>query len=373
VKMVEEFDAIQSLDLPGIFILVTGILLLGILLEVMLRFGRRWALARHYTWLYAVLSALIWQALFWTFLLGATPAVLQLIETLTDWQPSRGLIPTLLSTSLTIVVVRLINGLLRIMTATTPSASVTLLNNVLTGVGALVAMVIIAGYLFNLSAIVLLLAIVGGVTGLTVVFQEPLNNLVSGVSLTVSDRLTPGDWVRLPSGVEGFVRDIQWDVTMVQQFANNLIIIPNRVMTEAELINYDRPESELIIRVAVGVHYDSDLAHVERVAVEEAIETMTEINGEPPATEPVVRFNAFADSSINFMVVMWAKNYATQFPLTHEFIKRLHQRFKDEGIVIPFPIRTLDIPPDLTLTVASQTPQANVDRQAGSSSNGGVE
>jgi small-conductance mechanosensitive channel len=346
--MVEEFDAIQRLNLPQVLAYISGLLALGVLAEGIIRFGRRWAMTRNYTWLSAILHALAWLALFWTILLGVFPALLEVIAATIGWEPKPGLGEMMMWISITIFIVRLINGLLRILTATTPSASVTLLNNVLTGMGALVIAVIVTGYVFDLSPLILLLALVGGITGLTVIFQEPLNNLVSGVSLTISERLAPGDWVRLPSGLEGYVRDIQWDVTMVQQFANNLIIVPNSVMTAAELINFDRPESELALLVPVGVHYNSDLNHVEQVVLDEAMKVMTEINGEPPTTPPVIRYNEFADSSINFNVVMRAGDYMKQFALRHEFIKRLHHRFNEEGIVIPFPIRTLDLPPHLS-------------------------
>jgi small-conductance mechanosensitive channel len=204
---------------------------------------------------------------------------------------------------------------------------------------------IVLGFLFNVSFLVLLVAIVGGITGLTVVFQRPLNDLVSGVSLTVSNRLAPGDWIRLPSGVEGNVTDIQWDVTIIKQLANNVIVVPNSTLTEAEIINFDRFEPELSVAVAVGVSYDSNLALVEQVTLEEANNIMRQVNGSDSTAAPVVRYNAFADSSINFNVFLRAAKYADQFVLKHEFIKRLHQRYGEEGIVIPFPIRTLDIPP----------------------------
>ncbi len=352
--MIEEFDAIQSLNLPQLFIYAAGVLLVGVMLEVGLRFGQRRALAKNYTWLSAILRALAWQPLFWGVLLGAIWPVRQLVREIIGWQGGAGLINALALISITIFIVRLINGLLKILTARTPSASVSLLNNLVTGVGALIVGVIILGYLFNISTVVLLLAIVGAVTGLTVIFQEPLNNLVSGVSLTVSNRLAPGNWIRLPSGIEGQVVDIQWDVTLVRQLAHNLIVLPNKVMTEAEIINYDRPTSELRVAVAVGVSYDSDLARVEQVTLEEANRIMHEINRDAPTMAPLIRYNTFADFSINFNVFLCAVKYDDQFLLKHEFIKRLHRRYDEEGIVIPFPIRTLYTQPDRPVALVNQ-------------------
>jgi small-conductance mechanosensitive channel len=264
-------------------------------------------------------------------------------------------VPLLLLISATVILVRLINGLLKVLTAKTPSASVSLLNNLVTGVGALVIGALVLGFLFDTSFVIVLFIIVGGITGLTVVFQRPLNDLVSGVSLTLSNRLAPGHWIRLPSGIEGQVTDIQWDVTIIKQLVNNVIVVPNSTMTEAEIINFDHMEPELAVAVAVGVSYDSNLVRVEQVTLEEANNVMRQINGSVSTAEPLIRYNAFADSSINFNVFLRATKYADQFLLKHEFIKRLHQRYGEEGIIIPFPIRTLNIPSERQSALKDQS------------------
>lgn len=356
--MIEEFDAIQRLDLSGILLYATGLLLIGILLEVGLRYGKRWTLSKDYTWIPAVLGALTWQPLFWAALVGIVLPLLAIVEDTSEWQRGNDLIWTLVLLAITVVIVRLINGLLKILTATMPSASASLLTKITNGVGISVVVAIILGYIFNISFVILLVAIAGGITGLSVVFQDTLNNLVSGVSLTISNRLAPGDWVRLPSGTEGQVIDIQWDVVVLKQLANNFIVVPNKSMTNSDLINFDRPSAWLSALVAVGVHYNSDLEQVERIALEEARQIMGEINGDLPTPDPVIRYNTFADSSINFNVVLWAGTYSNQYPLKHEFIKRLHRRFKVEGIVIPFPIRTLEFPANLSPGLVAPAPAA---------------
>jgi len=60
-----------------------------------------------------------------------------------------------------------------------------------------------------------------------------------------------------------------------------------------------------------------------------------------PSFEPLVLFHTFADSSINFTAVLCTKHFFHQPQLTSAFIKRLHKRYKKEGINIPFPIRTI--------------------------------
>ena len=60
-----------------------------------------------------------------------------------------------------------------------------------------------------------------------------------------------------------------------------------------------------------------------------------------------MHFHSFADSSINFKIWLMARNYVASLKVKHEFIKCLHSRYKQEGIVIPSPIRTIDLPETL--------------------------
>jgi small-conductance mechanosensitive channel len=70
-----------------------------------------------------------------------------------------------------------------------------------------------------------------------------------------------------------------------------------------------------------------------------------------PTFEPVVRFHTFADSSVNFAVVLRGRQFTDQFLLKHELVKRLHARYVQEGINIPFPVRTLTTRAPLPVTV----------------------
>jgi small-conductance mechanosensitive channel len=92
------------------------------------------------------------------------------------------------------------------------------------------------------------------------------------------------------------------------------------------------------------VHYGSDLARVERVTMEVARDVMKNVTGGVPGFEPFIRYHTFGESSIDFTVILRGREFVDQFLVKHEFVKRLHARYAAEGIVIPFPIRTLDFP-----------------------------
>jgi small-conductance mechanosensitive channel len=182
-----------------------------------------------------------------------------------------------------------------------------------------------------------------GVGGLAVALalQPTLTNLFAGIQILGSGQLRPGDYVRLAGGEEGYVADVTWRQATIRALSNNIIVVPNAQLASSVLINYHQPEREMSVLVAVGVAYDSDLEHVERVTREVGREVLQSVPGGVAEFEPLVRYHTFGDSSIQFNVILRAHEYVDQYLLRHEFIKRLQRRYRDEGIVIPFPMRTV--------------------------------
>ena len=97
----------------------------------------------------------------------------------------------------------------------------------------------------------------------------------------------------------------------------------------------------LVSMATIGVGYDSDLEKVERVTIDVARGVMSRIEGAVTDFEPQVRFHTFAESSIQFNVILRYKEYGAQFLAQHELVKALHKRYREEGIEIPYPIRTV--------------------------------
>jgi small-conductance mechanosensitive channel len=185
-----------------------------------------------------------------------------------------------------------------------------------------------------------------GVGGLAVglALQGTLSNLFAGVQVIGTQPIRVGDFVKLESGEEGYVIEIGWRATRIRMLPNNTVIIPNARLADSVITNYYLPDRELAVLVQVGVSYNSDLAHVERVTIEVAKNIQETVSGAVPDFQPFIRYHTFDASSINFTVIMRAKEFTDNFPMKHEFIKQLHARYRQEGIVIPWPIRTLDVP-----------------------------
>ncbi|MGH7606450.1 MAG: mechanosensitive ion channel family protein, partial [Gemmatimonadales bacterium] len=223
-----------------------------------------------------------------------------------------------------------------------PSASL-LVNLARIGVMSIGVLIILQTLGVSITPLLTALGIGGLAVGLAL--QDTLANFFAGLHILSSRQVRAGDYVRLDTGEEGYVEDVTWRYTMIRQLANNMIVVPNAKLASTVLTNYHLPALELAVLVPVGVSYDSDLARVEEVTVAVGRDVMREVPGGVPDFEPFIRYGAFSDSSITFTVILRGREFVSQYLICHEFIKRLHERYRREGITIPFPIRSLTLAP----------------------------
>jgi small-conductance mechanosensitive channel len=176
-----------------------------------------------------------------------------------------------------------------------------------------------------------------GVGGLAVALalQETLANFFSGIVIILSRQLRPNDYVSLESGDEGYVTDITWRNTTIRSLNNNTIIVPNSTMSNSIITNYYQPGKQLSLIIPARVGYGMDLARVEEVTLEVGREILQEVPGCVAETEPLVRYNNFGEMSVDFSVILTIREFVDQFAVKHEFMKRLHRRYAEEGIDIP--------------------------------------
>ena len=196
-----------------------------------------------------------------------------------------------------------------------------------------------------------------GIGGIAVAFaaQNTLANLLAGLSIFIDGTVRVGDMVELDSGQRGFVEDVGWRTTKLRLFANNLLIIPNGKLAESIMTNYQMPNDEVAVYVRNGVAYDSDLEQVEQITLEVANRLVRDTPGAATDFEPIMRYTAFADSNINYVVIMRAKDWPTSRLLQHRFIKAVKQRYDEVGIEISFPARNLYLRAAAGLTALAAT------------------
>ncbi len=179
-----------------------------------------------------------------------------------------------------------------------------------------------------------------GLSGLAVALalQPTLESFFAGLQVLTDRVVTVGDYVEL-EGLEGYVIEIGWRSTRIQTTQRNLVIVPNSRLVSAIITNYDAPVREISVIIEAGVSYESDLEQVERVSLEVMNAVIEESNDAVKNRVPHFGFDSFGDSNINFWVWHYAKSKAAAKRLTSLIIKRLHQRFVEEGIEMNYPVR----------------------------------
>ena len=195
---------------------------------------------------------------------------------------------------------------------------------------------------FGVSITPVLASLGIGSLAIALALQPTLENFFSGIQIVIDKPIKLGQFIKLDSGEEGYVEKIGWRSTWVRMLPNNVVVIPNKILVNSKVLNYCYPRKDLAVLVQVGVHYDSDLKEVERVTIEVGEEVMREVKGGIPEFKPFIRYHTFNDFSIDFTMILRAKEFVDGYLVKHEFIKRLHERYNKEGIVIPYPIRAIN-------------------------------
>ena len=194
---------------------------------------------------------------------------------------------------------------------------------------------------FGISITPLITALGVGGLAVSLALKDTLSDLFGGINIILSKTMKEGDYVELSNGYQGYVKNIGWRYTTIQERANNVISIPNSVLSGSVSKNYTSMDAAFRVPIQVGVSYDSDLDHVEKIALEVAGKIYEELDCVSKDYKPTIRFREFAASSINFFIYFQGKKFGDHNVILNAFIKKLHKRFQQENIEIPYPIRTV--------------------------------
>ena len=203
----------------------------------------------------------------------------------------------------------------------------------------------------NLGAIAVLLGGLG--LGLGLGLQPLVVNFVSGLIIFAERHVKVGDIVDV-NGDLGEVVGISMRSTQVKSFDNIDMIIPNSEFVAAKVTNWTLNDTKMRGKLNVGVAYGSDVHRVRDVLLEIA-------NKEPRVLaypEPAVWFVDFGPSSLDFTVACWFPTPGDRWLGLIDIRYEIDRRFKEEGINIPFPQRTLSIEPNTQIPIRLVTSAA---------------
>lgn len=200
-------------------------------------------------------------------------------------------------------------------------------------------------FLFVLDSIgldITTFAVFGGAIGIGVGFglQKITSNFISGIILLFEKSIEAGDLVELSDGTFGFVGNTGARSTLITAFDGRDIMIPNEDFIVNRVINWTYNDHKARVEISIGVSYDSDLEKVQAIILE-AAKQHPRCMQDP---EPACFLREFADSSVNFLLFFWVNDVKEgRYGPTNDVLFTIWNRFKEEGIEIPFPQRDVHI------------------------------
>ena len=237
-------------------------------------------------------------------------------------------------------------------------------------IGIFIATIIGVVAWWGVDLIVLATATGGLAIGLGLALQETMQNYFAYIFIRKDKIFVEGERVKLDTGYNGYVHKITPRVTYVRDALNeSMAIIPTRQLVNAQIVNYTQGVKMVPAIVDVGVSYLNDPKQVSAILVKVGKRAMKEVvdskgrhlirqrrcpyldNNKPSCgcdkdihvdiNQPVVRFNQFNDSSLDFSLWVYVRDYGAQFKTKTDMRIIMYEEFKKYDIRIPWPIRTV--------------------------------
>lgn len=172
--------------------------------------------------------------------------------------------------------------------------------------------------------------------GLGLGLQDVFKDFVSGFIILMDRAVTVGDIIEA-DGIIGEVEEVGLRTTVIKTRDDIHMILPNQRLTNQAVINWSQGNKVTRFNIQVGVAYGSDTRKVEKLLIEAVLEN--DMVSKTP--EPVVHFIDFGDNSLNFKVNFYSKSLFRIELVKSEIRYNIDQKFRENGIAIPFPQRDL--------------------------------
>lgn len=177
--------------------------------------------------------------------------------------------------------------------------------------------------------------------------QAAFSNIISGIFIVIFKPFKINDIVDIGTLSKGQIEDITLRHTVIRNFENRRLIIPNSVISNEVITNSDIIDGEICNFCEFDISYDSNVDRAMAIIAKQAIKhpfsidhrTKEEIQEGIP--QVIVRLVSFGDSSVHLRAYVWSKDHTTGFRMKCDLNKTVKEEFDKSGIEIPFPYRTI--------------------------------
>lgn len=183
--------------------------------------------------------------------------------------------------------------------------------------------------------------------------QQAISNIIGGVFVVLSRPFRVGDVIRVgrdgsaANEMMGTVEDITLRHTVIRDFQNRRIIIPNSVINNEVILNNNIVDERYKRYFQVSIAYSADISKAMRVIQEEVRKHPYFMDGRTPEEKRLqmddvpVRVIQLQDSGILLRAYVWSPNFDQSWELFCHLNKVIVERFREENIEIPFPYRVV--------------------------------
>jgi len=175
--------------------------------------------------------------------------------------------------------------------------------------------------------------------------QQAFSNFVSGIIITIFKPFRVGDRIKIGTDIRGIVEDLNLHHTVIRNFENKRIVIPNAVISSQTIENSTLLDEKVCRFIEFSVGYDTNLDQACRSMQEEAEKHPlcrdNRSSEDRRKKEPIVKVRVvgFTDSGVTLRAAVWVKDPNSAFILNCDLNKSIKERFDKEGIEIPYPYR----------------------------------
>ncbi|MCB0821439.1 MAG: mechanosensitive ion channel family protein [Bacteroidales bacterium] len=177
--------------------------------------------------------------------------------------------------------------------------------------------------------------------------QKAFANIISGIFILIFKPFRVGDTLEISNARKGTVEEITLRHTIIKDYENRRVIIPNNQISDDILINSSIADESIRKFVEFSISYDADMDKAMKIIQEEAekhpnfMDNRTSEEKQTGEPAVLVRVVGHGDFSINLRAYVWTASNDLAFALYTDLLYSVKKRFDHEGIEIPFPYRTI--------------------------------
>jgi len=198
-----------------------------------------------------------------------------------------------------------------------------------------------------------------GVAGVAIGFaaKDTLSNLISGILLIIDRPLKIGDRIEIWDAPKNFatwgdVVDIGLRATKIRTTDNIVVIIPNNILMNRDIVNYTAMSEEIRVRIPIGISYEANVKRAKEFIVKVSLELDWVMKN--PAPKVVVK--NFGESSVDLQARVWIRNPRKRMDTISYITDRVKEVFDEEGIEIPYPKRDITIKREISGSAVAKDP-----------------